>query len=268
MSSLLRKLRNFRKRRHIRRDKASHPDQIAVPHQNGYPQPSTGLREQTDARTHDGWATHASTEDLATDLNRLDIRDSSNRHRSDFTTDRNPAQPSSLAYHDTRLPGYEQAGEGAYDVADPSYSSGDEYPSQHRRSIAENYRGTDSDARLPDHNAITPGLQPRPGNTTVHERIAPAVTHETVHKEVHHVRQEHITRDIHHHHVVHRVLPLVDVETLPTRHFVPTETGLKEVSEREIPSHTTAMTMADYAAHRQKDNGHLAGRQELAPRML
>ena len=63
-----------------------------------------------------------------------------------------------------------------------------------------------------------------------------AVTHETVTKKVHHVREEIITKDIHHYDVFHRIQPVIDVELLPARHYVPTADGtLKEVSIDELP---------------------------------
>ncbi|KAH9840380.1 hypothetical protein Tdes44962_MAKER07975 [Teratosphaeria destructans] len=70
---------------------------------------------------------------------------------------------------------------------------------------------------------------------TVHERYAPAVTHETIERRVHEIREERITREIHNHHVFHRVLPIIDIEVLPARHFVPVEGGYAEISEDEVP---------------------------------
>lgn len=63
-----------------------------------------------------------------------------------------------------------------------------------------------------------------------------AVVHETVHRDIHHVREERITRDIHNYDVYHRMLPIVDVEVLPPRHFLPVEGGgLVEISASEVP---------------------------------
>ncbi|RMY96969.1 hypothetical protein D0862_08305 [Hortaea werneckii] len=72
-------------------------------------------------------------------------------------------------------------------------------------------------------------------DSTLHEKWAPAVTHETVREDVHNIREEVITREIHNHHVFHRVLPIVDIEVLPARHFVPMEGGYAEISEDEVP---------------------------------
>nr|POE72133.1 hypothetical protein CFP56_12009 [Quercus suber] len=72
-------------------------------------------------------------------------------------------------------------------------------------------------------------------NTTVHERWAPAVTHETIVENVHEIREEVITREIHTHHYYHRVLPIIDIEVLPARHFVPMEGGYAEIAEEEVP---------------------------------
>ncbi|KAI9815360.1 MAG: hypothetical protein M1832_005498 [Thelocarpon impressellum] len=72
-------------------------------------------------------------------------------------------------------------------------------------------------------------------DTEVITRQAPAVTHETVIPEVHHIREEIITREIHTHDVRHRIQPVVDVQVLPPRHFVPVRGGLKEISADEVP---------------------------------
>ncbi len=64
-----------------------------------------------------------------------------------------------------------------------------------------------------------------------------AVVHEKVIPRVHHVREERVEREIHTHDVIHRIQPVIDVQVLPPRHFVPTEQGtLKEVSADEIPA--------------------------------
>lgn len=64
--------------------------------------------------------------------------------------------------------------------------------------------------------------------------------HETVQPEVHHIREEVITREIHNYDVYHRILPIIDIEVLPARHFVPTGNGddLMEISADEIPGRT------------------------------
>nr|POE51800.1 hypothetical protein CFP56_26007 [Quercus suber] len=72
-------------------------------------------------------------------------------------------------------------------------------------------------------------------DTTVHERWAPAVTHETIVENVHEIREQVITREIHTHHYYHRILPVIDIEVLPARHFVPMEGGYAEIAEEEVP---------------------------------
>ena len=73
-------------------------------------------------------------------------------------------------------------------------------------------------------------------DTTVAERIAPAVIHERRHKDIRHVREEKITREIHTHDVFHRIQPIIDVEVLPARHFVPAADGsLREIAEETLP---------------------------------
>ena len=75
-------------------------------------------------------------------------------------------------------------------------------------------------------------------DTTIDVRWAPAVTHNTIHRAVHHNREERITREIHTHDYFHRILPVTDVEVLPPRHFVPSvvdPTKLIEVPGHAIP---------------------------------
>lgn len=73
--------------------------------------------------------------------------------------------------------------------------------------------------------------------------------HETVRKEVHNVRQEVITREIHNHDVYHRILPVIDVEVLPTRHFLPVEGGgLVEISAAEVPGRGNKWVVAETAS--------------------
>ncbi|CAK4030454.1 Hypothetical predicted protein [Lecanosticta acicola] len=72
--------------------------------------------------------------------------------------------------------------------------------------------------------------------THVNVNWSPAVTHEVRQVDTHEIVQEAITREIHNHHIYHRVLPVIDVEILPARHFVPTaDGGYREISEAEIP---------------------------------
>ncbi|CAF9939880.1 MAG: hypothetical protein ALECFALPRED_008366 [Alectoria fallacina] len=86
-------------------------------------------------------------------------------------------------------------------------------------------------------------------DTQVVERVAPAVVHEEVHRAVHHVREEVITREIHTHDVYHRILPVVDVEVLPPRHFLPVEGGgLVEISAQEVPGRGSNWVIAETAS--------------------
>lgn len=76
-----------------------------------------------------------------------------------------------------------------------------------------------------------------------------AVIHETVNQEIHHVREEVITREIHDHDIYHRILPVIDVEVLPARHFLPVEGGgLVEVSADEVPSRGRSWVIAETAS--------------------
>ncbi|PPJ50229.1 hypothetical protein CBER1_07202 [Cercospora berteroae] len=72
--------------------------------------------------------------------------------------------------------------------------------------------------------------------TTVHTTQAPAVTNETIIVNTHEHITEAITREIHTHDIYHRVLPIIDVEVLPPRHFVESSSGRRhEISAEEAP---------------------------------
>ena len=73
---------------------------------------------------------------------------------------------------------------------------------------------------------------------SLHEYHAPAVTHEVIKENRHEVIQKVITRETHDYHIYHRILPIIDVEVLPARHFVPVEAGYVEIAEEELPGRT------------------------------
>lgn len=65
---------------------------------------------------------------------------------------------------------------------------------------------------------------------------SPAVTHETNIVKPLEIIQPAVSREVHNHHLLHQVLPVIDMEILPARHFVPDiEGGYLEISEDEIP---------------------------------
>ena len=73
--------------------------------------------------------------------------------------------------------------------------------------------------------------------------------HETVNKKILHVREEQINKEIHTHDVFHRILPIVDVEVLPTRHFLPVEGGgLVEIGPDEVPGRAKNWVVAETAS--------------------
>lgn len=73
--------------------------------------------------------------------------------------------------------------------------------------------------------------------TIVHETVAPAVTHEVVRQQFLHLQEEQITKEIHTHQVLHRIQPIVDVQVLPAKHFIPSPDGksLIPITEDQIP---------------------------------
>ncbi len=76
-----------------------------------------------------------------------------------------------------------------------------------------------------------------------------AIVHETVQKQVHHVQEEVVTREIHDHDIYHRILPVVDVEVLPPRHFLPVEGGgLVEIGASDVPGRAKNWVIAETAS--------------------
>jgi len=73
---------------------------------------------------------------------------------------------------------------------------------------------------------------------SLHEYHAPAVTHQIIKEERHEVFQKVITRETHDYHIYHRILPIIDIEVLPARHFVPVDEGYVEIAEEELPGRT------------------------------
>lgn len=73
-------------------------------------------------------------------------------------------------------------------------------------------------------------------DTDVQKTWSPAVIHEKRIVNTHEIVQRAITREIHNHHIFHRVLPIMDIEVLPARHFVLDENGgLVEIPAEEAP---------------------------------
>ncbi|KAI5363337.1 hypothetical protein Slin15195_G107230 [Septoria linicola] len=65
---------------------------------------------------------------------------------------------------------------------------------------------------------------------------SPAVTHEKRVIQPIEVIQHAVSRDVHNHHIINRVLPVVDLQVLPARHFMPDgRGGYVEISEEDIP---------------------------------
>ncbi|KAI9726781.1 MAG: hypothetical protein M1828_000637 [Chrysothrix sp. TS-e1954] len=79
--------------------------------------------------------------------------------------------------------------------------------------------------------------------TTQQTNMAAPVFHEVVKPIVHHVREERVEREIHYSDEHHRILPIVDVQVLPTKHYVPSGvdgTTLVEVPESVVPGRSQA----------------------------
>ena len=89
----------------------------------------------------------------------------------------------------------------------------------------------------PKHPMLPPVLPSlsRTEDTTFYERWAPAVTHETITRKVHEIREEHIHKEIHNYHINRRVQPVIAYEILPARHFVCVDGVYHEMDEKDLP---------------------------------
>lgn len=84
---------------------------------------------------------------------------------------------------------------------------------------------------------------------------------------MHHVREEVINREVHTHDVYHRILPIIDIEVLPPRHFLPVEGGgLVEVSAAEVPGRGQSWVIAETASKIPSDQAAPTGRRRFTAR--
>ncbi|PNS15656.1 hypothetical protein CAC42_4108 [Sphaceloma murrayae] len=104
-------------------------------------------------------------------------------------------------------------------------------------NVMEPSGGEWKEAKHDRDNPAGPGYVPLEDSvdTTVHETMAPAVTHETVSRDVHEIRHEEIHREIHTYEIIDRELPILDIQYLPARHFTPGPNGeLIEIADPTI----------------------------------
>ena len=86
-------------------------------------------------------------------------------------------------------------------------------------------------------------------------------------KDVHHVREELVTREIHNHDIFHRMLPVIDVEVLPPRHFLPVEGGgLVEIGAHEVPGRSNNWVIAETASKIPSDQAAPTGARRFTAR--
>ncbi|KAL8769980.1 MAG: hypothetical protein Q9209_004227 [Squamulea sp. 1 TL-2023] len=167
-----------------------------------------------------------------------------------------PSQHSAAANQTAPLSSSNSDRNPYYEVPPPTrYSQSEEYPRarpeedlRSRLELQDGRRGSAFNGR-PSAHEVVDRAKGNTYDTQVVEKVAPAVVHETVHKNVHHVREEHITKEIHNHDVYHRILPIIDVEVLPPRHFLPVEGGgLVEISGKEVPGRGNNWVVAETAS--------------------
>ncbi|PQE31123.1 Alcohol dehydrogenase protein [Rutstroemia sp. NJR-2017a WRK4] len=92
-------------------------------------------------------------------------------------------------------------------------------------------------------------------DTDVTTRTLPAVVHEHITPTRHEIIQKRITREIHHHDVYHRILPVIDTEVLPPRHYVygPDGRTLHEIPEALVRARTHARNWQIVETHPMKE---------------
>lgn len=115
---------------------------------------------------------------------------------------------------------------------------------------------------------VAPGSSPRHHlKCLMANRHDLAVVHENVTKDVHHIREEVMNREVHTHDVYHRILPIIDIEVLPPRHFLPVEGGgLVEVSAEEVPGRGQNWVIAETASKIPSDQAAPQGRRRFTAR--
>lgn len=91
---------------------------------------------------------------------------------------------------------------------------------------------------------------PQPKSSTdINTTYNPPVVHETVKIQRHDIRQEVVHRDIHVHHEVTKIQPIIEQVLLPARHFVETADG----SKVEIPAPESTQHATDHGRRREHD---------------
>ncbi|KAI4205431.1 MAG: hypothetical protein LQ350_000474 [Teloschistes chrysophthalmus] len=131
--------------------------------------------------------------------------------------------------------------------AESRYETPQEIAYPRSNNVGNNYGSTQG--IQPSAQQVVDRARQNTYDTEVVEKVAPAVVHETVVQDVHHIREELITKEIHTHDVYHRILPVIDVEVLPPRHFLPVEGGgLVEISGKEVPGRGKNWVIAETAS--------------------
>jgi len=73
--------------------------------------------------------------------------------------------------------------------------------------------------------------------THIYETVAPAATKHLITPTMREIRTEVVTKEIHHHDVFHRILPIRHVELLPARHFMQNADGsVREIAASSVPA--------------------------------
>lgn len=128
----------------------------------------------------------------------------------------------------------------------PDVASVPQYPPA-RQNVFSDSRAKARDTAVHPIPLDESQIRTRTADTDVQTTWNRPVVHETIQPIEHEERQEIITREIHNHHVIHRILPVRDVEVLPAKHYAPIgpNGALVEIPppEGELPGQSHAWTI-------------------------
>ncbi|KAL2070160.1 hypothetical protein VTL71DRAFT_13186 [Oculimacula yallundae] len=127
----------------------------------------------------------------------------------------------------------------------PASNESSVYPPAKVKSSSNGHRKSKSGSgMIIENSSLPPNLDgvldlSNTVDTDVITKTLPAVTHEHVTPIQREIIEEQITREIHTHEVRHHILPVIDTEILPAKHYInsPDGKGLIEIPEPQVPEH-------------------------------
>jgi len=119
---------------------------------------------------------------------------------------------------------------------DPPTDVGERTRAGHGKQAAPGY-GQLADPTVAGH-LVAAGINlTNTKETHIYETVAPAATKHLITPTMREIRTEVVTKEIHHHDVFHRILPIRHVELLPARHFMQNADGsVREIAASSVPA--------------------------------